>query len=271
MNLDLNDSERSRLGAANLNSFFSHLDFLVDNPEIIETIPNKSTIIYQETKDNWVNAQNEKLAEQALRRGEEVHRVPLPGEISLEFPDGREVTFNTDYLWARKEISQLTGLSIGQIKSLEKEKIISGLSESNIDEKEKRFKFSQIIQLQAYKLILDTKPQSRGFGRNQAPKGKDLQKLLEYYSNHYQTLRMFKHCPILFDGKIFPVALDEPDFKEFLSTLHSLDWKSQSVRNGTFYPPLLEVFKQLCENAWRLTNSQVWTEQELKERLIAAA
>ncbi len=271
MNLNLSNSEKSRLGSANLNSFFSHLDFLVDNPEFIETIPDGSTVIYQKHKDNWVNIQNEKLAEQALGRGEKVHRVAQPGEISLTFPDGREVKFNTDYLWTRKEIYQVTGLSIEQIKALEKKKIVSGLSENSLDKKEKYFKFSQVIQLQAYKLILDTKSQSRGFRRNQPLKGKELQKLLEFYSDYYQTLRMIKYRPMLYEGKIFPVALDEPDFKEFLPTLHSIDWKSQSVWTWTFYPPLLEVFKQLCENALRITMSQVWTEKELKERLIVAA
>lgn len=100
MNQNLNDNERSRLGNANLEAFFSHLNFLVDNPEEIDTIPNSATVIYQGTGDAWVNAQNDKLADQAVANGEKIHRVrlhnPHAGEIlKYEFLEELNISENS--------------------------------------------------------------------------------------------------------------------------------------------------------------------------------
>lgn len=279
MNLNLNDADRSRLGYANLNNFFSHLNFLVDNPEAIESIPNNSTVIYQETTDQWVDAQNDELGKQSQDRGENVHWVPLPlpPEMSLTFPDGRKVAFNIRHLWTTKEISQITKLTVEQIKRLEKKKIIISFSgngnENNNDKdgKEKLFTFSQVIQLQAYKLILKSNPESRGFGQATKLREEDLHKLLNFYSEQYIKVKKLEYFPVLFAGKIFPVASNMSGSQEFMSYMHSLDWKSKTMRTAKIYPPLLEVIKQLCENAWELTESQVWTQKQLEERLMVAA
>ncbi|NJP10937.1 MAG: hypothetical protein HC866_16870 [Leptolyngbyaceae cyanobacterium RU_5_1] len=77
MSQNLSDGERSRLGRVNLDAFFSHLNFLVDNPEAIETIPDNSTVVYQGTGDLWVDAQNANLAAQAIVNGENVHLLYL--------------------------------------------------------------------------------------------------------------------------------------------------------------------------------------------------
>jgi hypothetical protein len=83
MNLNLTDSERSHLGNVNLDVFFSHLDFLVDNPEAIATIPDGSTVVYEGTGDAWVNTQNDNLAAQAIANDENVHRVIAPEKYAL--------------------------------------------------------------------------------------------------------------------------------------------------------------------------------------------
>ncbi|MEE3719215.1 hypothetical protein V2H45_20935 [Tumidithrix elongata RA019] len=275
MNLNLNDNERSHLGAANLDNFFSHLNFLVDNPEAVETIPSLSTVVYQETGDAWIDAQNDRLAVQALANGENVHRVIAPEKFSLTFPDGRKVIFNTYYLWTSKEVSQLTGLTISQILFLEREKAIVACLEDEYNKNNKYFNFSQIIQFQAYKLILGNEPKRRGFGnsfgKNASLKGADLRKLLSFYADNKLKVEVLQHCPVLFDGQIFSIAPDMSGSQELLSVISSLDWKSHPTHTVKFYPPLFEVFKQLCENALRLTESQVWTQKELEERLMLAA
>ncbi|NJP10936.1 MAG: hypothetical protein HC866_16865 [Leptolyngbyaceae cyanobacterium RU_5_1] len=189
----------------------------------------------------------------------------------MTFPEGRKVTFNTGYAWTRNEISQLTKLSVAQIRFLEKEKAVVARLEGAHGSKDKYFNFSQVIQFQAYKLILSEKPRRRGFGQSAALKGADLQKLLEFYAENNLKVEMLQHSPVLFDGQIFPIASDMSGSQEFLSVIPSLDWRSQPIRTVTLYPPLFEVFKQLCENAWRLAESQVWTQEELEERLMLAA
>ena len=265
MNLNLNHNERKSLGEANLDTFFDHLNFLVDNPEEIKTIPKNSTIVYKEAVNDWVNTQNDLLAKQAESKGENVHRVSATEKFSMTFPDGRKFIFNTNYLWTTNEVSLITGLTIYRILSLEKEKIVPSLF---VD---KRFDFSQVLQLQAYWLITKSNQPPKGFGQKTNFKKADLQKLLKFYADYKLKAKALDHFPVLFDGQIFSIAPNMSGSEEFLSILPSLDWKSQSVRTATIHPPLLEVMKQLCENAWKLRDSQVWTQKELEEKLMVAA
>ena len=271
MNLNLNNDERNYLGETNLDSFFSHLNFSVDHPEIIKTIPNNSTVVYKDAGNEWVNAQNDKLAEQAVANGENVHRVKVIEKFSMSFPDGRKIIFNTDYLWNTKEASQITGLNFKQINYLGKEKAVVGFSIDILNKKDRYFEFSQVLQLQAYKLILKQKQQNQGFGQSFILKGSDLQKILKYYADYELKVKALDHFPVLFNEQIFSIAPDMSGSQEFLSTLSTLDWRSDSVRIASIYPPLLEVMKQLCDNAWKLRESQVWTQKELEERLMVAA
>lgn len=77
MKLNLTDSELSLLGNANLEAFFDHMDFLIENPDAIKDIPNNATVIFQ-TGDPWVDTQNQLLAEQSEAEGSVVHRVIVP-------------------------------------------------------------------------------------------------------------------------------------------------------------------------------------------------
>lgn len=76
MNQNLTGSDHSRLGNANLDAIFSHINALMDNPDLINRIPNEATIIFQ-ADDPWVDAQNELLAEQAIAEGAVVLRVAV--------------------------------------------------------------------------------------------------------------------------------------------------------------------------------------------------
>jgi hypothetical protein len=78
MNLNLTEDERNYLGEVNLDAFFSHLNFLVDNPEEVKKIPNGSTVIYQETGDDWADKQNDNLADRAIANGANVVRIITP-------------------------------------------------------------------------------------------------------------------------------------------------------------------------------------------------
>jgi hypothetical protein len=279
MNLNLTEDERNYLGQVNLDAFFSHLNFLVDNPEEVKKIPNGSTVIYQETGDNWADKQNDNLADRAIANGAKVVRITAPEKFSLTFPDGRKVTFNTDHLWTIDEAAKITGLDANQIRFLEVEKIVVSQSDFDSNEKDRCFDFSQIIQLQAYKLILDNQgkikqKKRRGFGEKRLSlKRVDLQKLLEFYGDYNFKVNIFDRSPVLCDGHIVAIAPDFSNSQELLSLISSLalDWRSQPRHTITSYPPLLEVFKQLCENAWKLTESKVWTQEELEERLTLAA
>jgi hypothetical protein len=82
---NLTEDERNYLGAANLDAFFSHLNFLVDNPEEVKKIPNGSTVIYQETGDDWADKQNDNLAGRAIANGAEVVRITAPEKIFSNF------------------------------------------------------------------------------------------------------------------------------------------------------------------------------------------
>jgi hypothetical protein len=269
--MNLNKVEKEHLGNSNLDAFFSHLDFLLDNPEAIKDIPNNATVVYEDTLNPWVNSQNDKLAAIVAANGENVHRVKAIDKFSMTFPDGRKVVFNTDYLWNIKEASQITKLSINQIKFLEKEKAVVGFLLNEINKKDKHFEFRQIIQLQAYKLILKQKQKNKGFEQNTILKGAELKKILDFYGEYQLKVKQLDHFPLLFNGGIFIIAPDMSGSQEFMSNLATLDWKSESVRVASFYPPLLEVLKQLCENAWELTATQVWTQKELEEKLMMAA
>jgi len=279
MNPNLTEDERNYLGEVNLDAFFSHLNFLVDNPEEVKKIPNGSTAIYQETGDDWVDKQNDNLADRAIANGEKVVRFIAPENFSLTFPDGRKVTFNTDHLWTIDETAKITGLDANQIRFLETENIIVSQSGFDANKKDRYFDFSQIIQLQAYKLILDNhgtikQKKRRGFGEKRLSlKRVDLQKLLEFYGGYNFKVNIFDRSPVLCDGHIVAIAPDCSNSQELLSLIPSLalDWRSQPRHTITIYPPLLEVFMQLCENAWKLTESKVWTQEELEERLILAA
>ncbi|HBL10466.1 MAG TPA: hypothetical protein DD379_03465, partial [Cyanobacteria bacterium UBA11162] len=61
MKLNLTDSERSRLGAANLDAFFAHINSSINDPNAIYQIPNGAMVTFQ-TGDAWVDKQNDLLA-----------------------------------------------------------------------------------------------------------------------------------------------------------------------------------------------------------------
>lgn len=77
MKLNLTDEERSRLGNANLDAFFAHVDFLMDNPDAIQSIPDGATIVIK-TGDPWADAQNQLIAEQRKAKGVEIFEVEVP-------------------------------------------------------------------------------------------------------------------------------------------------------------------------------------------------
>jgi hypothetical protein len=269
MNLNLTDSQRSHMGAVNLDAFFCHINALVDNPAILEEIPGGTTFIFRGTGDTWVDQQNDLLAEQSESPGRNVCRIGSPNIFSLTFPDGRQVSYKTDYFWPESEICQLTKLTARQVRFLEKEKAVV----PTLDEKNRLFTFSQLLQMQAYKLIKGTKSISQGFGQDKDVnlKRADLQKLLGFYADYYLKGDIYQHVPMFGNGQVFLVAPDISNSKEVIDAFASMNWRSQNQITFTLYPSLFDVFKQLCENAWTLRDKEVWTQAELEQRLMVVA
>jgi hypothetical protein len=71
---DLTEEQRYRMAEANIDSAFEYLDFLLENPDALQEIPDGSTVILP-TSEPWVDEQNNKIARHIEESGETVYRV----------------------------------------------------------------------------------------------------------------------------------------------------------------------------------------------------
>ena len=70
----LTNEQRQQMATANIAVAFDYLDFLLENPEALEEIPDGATVILP-TGDSWVDEQNNQIAVQVERAGETIHHV----------------------------------------------------------------------------------------------------------------------------------------------------------------------------------------------------
>jgi hypothetical protein len=74
--LNQTNEQRQRMAVANLTSAFDYLDFLLENPDAIQEIPDGATVILP-TGDSWVDEQNSQIAAQIECSGEIIYQVHL--------------------------------------------------------------------------------------------------------------------------------------------------------------------------------------------------
>ena len=77
MSLNLSSKDYERLGSANTLAACDFIEYLLDNPDQLATIPNGSHVFHR-TGDPWVDEQNQILAAQAEEKGETVMWVGSP-------------------------------------------------------------------------------------------------------------------------------------------------------------------------------------------------
>ncbi|MBD1908211.1 hypothetical protein NDI37_11805 [Funiculus sociatus GB2-A5] len=71
---NLTNEQRQQMATANIAVAFDYLDFLLENPEALEEIPDGATVILS-TGDSWVDEQNNQIAVQVECAGETIHHV----------------------------------------------------------------------------------------------------------------------------------------------------------------------------------------------------
>ena len=71
---DLTNEQQQQMAVANMAVAFDYLDFLLENPNALEEIPDSATVIIH-TEDTWVNEQNNQIAVQVQQSGGTVYHV----------------------------------------------------------------------------------------------------------------------------------------------------------------------------------------------------
>ncbi|MDS3860108.1 hypothetical protein RIF25_04745 [Thermosynechococcaceae cyanobacterium BACA0444] len=72
MKLNLTPDEYRELVNTNFDAAISHIELLMNNPQELEKIPQGAAIIH-ETSNDWVNQQNQKIAELLQATGTHIH------------------------------------------------------------------------------------------------------------------------------------------------------------------------------------------------------
>ncbi|WP_449420856.1 hypothetical protein [Phormidium nigroviride] len=70
----LTNEQQQQMAVANMAVAFDYLDFLLENPNALEEIPDSATVIIH-TEDTWVNEQNNQIAVQVQQSGGTVYHV----------------------------------------------------------------------------------------------------------------------------------------------------------------------------------------------------
>lgn len=71
---NLTNDQRQQMADANIAVAFDYLDFLLENPEALEKIPDGATVILP-TGDSWVDEQNNQIAAQVEHTGGTIYQV----------------------------------------------------------------------------------------------------------------------------------------------------------------------------------------------------
>jgi hypothetical protein len=70
----LTNEQQQQMAVANMAVAFDYLDFLLENPNALEEIPDSATVIIP-TEDTWVNEQNNQIVAQVQKSGGNVYYV----------------------------------------------------------------------------------------------------------------------------------------------------------------------------------------------------
>ena len=70
----LMNEQQEQMAVANMAVAFDYLDFLLENSNALEEIPDSATVIIH-TEDTWVNEQNNQIAVQVQQSGGTVYHV----------------------------------------------------------------------------------------------------------------------------------------------------------------------------------------------------
>lgn len=102
MKLNLTPDEYRELVNANFDAAISHIESLMNNPQYLEKIPQGATIIH-ETSNDWVNQQNQKIAELLQATGTHIHTAVEQSQPQGILNKTGETLYQATHTQARKK------------------------------------------------------------------------------------------------------------------------------------------------------------------------
>ncbi|MBD2096745.1 hypothetical protein H6F90_16705 [Trichocoleus sp. FACHB-591] len=176
-------------------------------------------------------------------------------DVSILDSDGRKTAFNINDSFDRNIACRLTKISFKQLRTLEQEKIVLPLFN---EKRNKVYTFPQLLQLQAYVLINQD--------RNVRVRNNVLKKVLKFYSNNFNKIRLHQSFPYSIGSTVKTVEPDLSDVNDLLNQVKQLDFSYRAAYTVHIYPTMMNVLIALHENAQSIYNIEF---DEFKQMLVA--